>query len=124
MFDRAMQALHLLALEPVAECASDPNSYGFRKGRSTHDARQQLFVSLAQKTSSEWVLDADITGFFDNINHEWLLNHVHMDRRVLRKWLRSGVVDRGQLRRTEEGTPQGGIISPVLGMVCTTLATE
>ena len=117
MFDRAMQALHLLALEPIAECASDPNSYGFRKGRSTHDARQQLFVSLAQKTSSEWVLDADITGFFDNINHEWLLNHVHMDRRVLRKWLRSGVVDRGQLRRTEEGTPQGGIISPVLANI-------
>ena len=112
-----MQALHLFALEPVAECASDPNSYGFRKGRSTHDARQPLFVSLAQKKSSEWVLDADITGFFDNINHEWLLNHVHMDGRVLQKWLRSGVVDRGQLRRTEEGTPQGGIISPVLANI-------
>jgi len=115
--DRAMQALHLLALEPVAECHADLNSYGFRKNRSTHDARQQLFNVLAKKASAQWVLDADITGFFDHINHEWLLDHVHMDRRVLRTWLKSGVVDRGQLRRTEEGTPQGGIISPTLANI-------
>lgn len=112
-----MQALHLLALEPVAECAADPNSYGFRKGRSTHDARQQLFISLSQKASAQWVLDADIEGFFDHINHDWLLANVHMDKRVLQKWLKSGVVDRGQLHRTEEGTPQGGIISPVLANI-------
>jgi len=117
MLDRAMQALHLLALEPVAECAADPNSYGFRRGRSTHDARQQLFVSLAQTASAKWVLDADIEGFFDHINHEWLLRHVHMDRVVLRKWLKAGVVDKGQLHRTEEGTPQGGIISPVIANI-------
>lgn len=117
MKDRAMQALHLLALEPIAECGADPNSYGFRKNRSTHDARQQLFVSLSQKASAQWVLDADIKGFFDNINHEWLLNHVHMDKRVLNKWLKSGVVDKGQLHRTEEGTPQGGIISPTLANI-------
>lgn len=114
MKDRAMQALYLLALEPAVECASDPNSYGFRKGRSTHDARSQLFVSLSQKASAAWVLDADISGFFDNINHDWLLNHVHMDKVTLRKWLKSGVVDAGQLQRTDEGTPQGGIISPTL----------
>jgi RNA-directed DNA polymerase len=117
MLDRAMQALHLLALEPIAECHADPNSYGFRKNRSTHDARQQLFVSLSRKVSAGWILDADIKGFFDNINHEWLLNHVHMDKRVLHQWLKSGVVDSGQLRRTEEGTPQGGIISPVLANI-------
>lgn len=117
MKDRAMQALHLLALEPAVECASDPNSYGFRKGRSTHDARSQLFGSLSKKASAQWVLDADISGFFDNINHEWLLNHVHMDKVTLRKWLKSGVVDAGQLRRTDEGTPQGGIISPTLANV-------
>jgi len=117
MTDRATQALHLLSLEPIAECAADLNSYGFRKYRSTHDARQQLFVSLSQKASAGWVLDADIKGFFDNINHEWLLNHVHMDRRVLHKWLKAGVIDRGQLRRTEEGTPQGGIISPTLANI-------
>lgn len=117
MLDRAMQALHLLALEPVAECAADPNSYGFRKSRSTHDARQQLFISLSQKASAQWVLDADIEGFFDHINHDWLLANVHMDKRALKKWLKSGVVDRGQLHRTEEGTPQGGIISPVLANI-------
>lgn len=114
MKDRAMQALYLLALEPAVECASDPNSYGFRKGRSTHDARQQLFVSLVHEASATWVLDADIKGFFDNINHEWLLNHVHMDKGMLQKWLKAGVLDAGQLQRTNEGTPQGGIISPTL----------
>lgn len=117
MKDRAMQALYLLALEPAVECASDPNSYGFRKGRSTHDARQQLFVSLSHKASATWVLDADIKGFFDNINHEWLLNHVHMNRGMLQKWLKAGVIDAGQLQRTDDGTPQGGIISPTLANI-------
>ena len=117
MKDRAMQALHLLALEPVAECASDPNSFGFRKERSTHDARSQLFVSLSKKTSAVWVLDADIKGFFDNINHEWLLSHVHMDKAMLQKWLKAGVIDAGQLQRTDDGTPQGGIISPTIANI-------
>jgi RNA-directed DNA polymerase len=117
MFDRAMQALYLLALEPVAECTSDPNSYGFRKGRSTHDACGQLFVTLSKRASAQWILDADITGFFDHINHDWLLQHVHMNRRILRQWLKSGVIDRGHLNRTEMGTPQGGIISPTLANI-------
>ena len=117
MFDRAMQALHLLALEPVAECTSDPNSYGFRKGRSTHDACGQLFVSLSKRASAQWILDADITGFFDNINHDWLLANVHMNRRTLSKWLKAGVIERGQLHRTEMGTPQGGVISPTLANI-------
>lgn len=117
MKDRAMQALYLLALEPAVECSSDRNSYGFRKGRSTHDARQQLFVSLAREGMAEWVLDADISGFFDHINHEWLLKHVHMDKRMLQQWLKAGVVDKGQLLKTEEGTPQGGIISPTLANI-------
>ena len=117
MLDRAMQALYLLALEPISECHGDLNSYGFRKNRSTHDARQQLFVCLSRKASAQWILDADITGFFDNINHEWLLNHVQMDKRILKQWLKSGVVDKGQLLRTEMGTPQGGIISPTLANI-------
>ncbi|MCB8747758.1 group II intron reverse transcriptase/maturase [Rhodoferax sp. U2-2l] len=117
MRDRAMQALFLLALEPAVECASDPNSYGFRKGRSTHDARSQLFATLSQKASAGWVLDADIKGFFDNINHDWLLNNVRMDRVTLHKWLKGGVVDAGQLLSTIDGTPQGGIISPTLANI-------
>lgn len=114
MKDRAMQALHLLALDPVLETSSDPNSYGFRKNRSTADAMSQIFVKLSRKVSSQWVLDADIEGFFDNINHDWLLANVRMDKSVLKKWLKSGVVDRAQLVATTAGTPQGGIISPAL----------
>ncbi|MGO4379139.1 group II intron reverse transcriptase/maturase [Pseudoduganella sp. RAF53_2] len=114
MKDRAMQALHLLAFDPVLEAVSDPNSYGFRKNRATADAMSQLFIKLSQKASARWVLDADIEGFFDNINHDWLIKHVCMDKEILRKWLRSGVVDRAQLLATTAGTPQGGIISPAL----------
>ena len=117
MLDRAMQALHLLALEPVSESTSDPNSYGFRINRSTHDAMSQLFVSLSQTASAQRVLEADIKGCFDHINHDWLLRNVRMDRTVLRKWLKAGVIHKGLLQHTEEGTPQGGIISPTLANV-------
>lgn len=114
MRDRAMQALHLLALDPILETVSDPNSYGFRKNRSTADAMSQIFLQTCRKVSAEWVLDADIEGFFDNINHNWMLSHVQMDKTILRKWLKSGVIDREQLTATTAGTPQGGIISPAL----------
>ena len=117
MKDRAMQALHLLSLEPVVESQSDPNSYGFRRNRSTADAMSQLFVCLSQKAAARWVLEADIEGCFDHINHEWLVNHVCMDKEILNKWLKAGVVYKGQLASTEEGTPQGGIISPTLANV-------
>lgn len=114
MTDRAMQALYMLALSPVAETRGDPNSYGFRIERSTADAMAQLFVCLSQKVSAKWVLDADIEGFFDNINHEWLLRNAPTDVRMLRQWLKAGVIHKGQLHATDAGTPQGGIISPVL----------
>lgn len=114
MKDRAMQALYLLALDPVLETVSDPNSYGFRKNRSTADAMSQIFLQTCRKASAQWALDADIEGFFDNINHEWMLRNVRMDRTVLQKWLKSGVVDRSELLATTAGTPQGGIISPAL----------
>ena len=117
MFDRAMQALHLLGLEPIVECNSDPNSYGFRKERSTHDARSQLFVCLSKKASAQWILDADIKGFFDHINHEWLMRNVLMDKRILQQWLKSGVIDKGHFASTGMGTPQGGIISPTLANI-------
>lgn len=114
MRDRAMQALHLLALDPVLETLSDPNSYGFRKNRSTADAMSQIFLQTCRRVSATWVLDADIEGFFDNINHDWMIENIHMDKSILRKWLKSGVVDRQQLVATTAGTPQGGIISPAL----------
>jgi RNA-directed DNA polymerase len=82
--------------------------------RASRDAAEQCFKVLAQKYSAEWVLDADISGCFDNINHDWLLNNVPLDKGMLKKWLKSGFVWKGQLFETEAGTPQGGIISPTL----------
>ena len=114
MRDRAMQALYLLALDPVLESVSDPNSYGFRKERCTADAMEQIFKQTCRKVSARWILDADIAGFFDNINHQWMVDHVCMDKSILRKWLKCGVIDRGQLKATTVGSPQGGIISPAL----------
>lgn len=115
MKDRAMQALHLLALDPVSETKADRNSYGFRKARSAHDALEQCFSALGKPSkSAQWVLDADIKGCFDNIDHDWMLSHIPTDRQVLRKWLKAGYVERASLFPTEMGTPQGGIISPTL----------
>ena len=114
MRDRAMQALHLLALAPVAETTGDLNSFGFRQGRSTHDAMAQSFICLAKKYSPGWVLEADIKGCFDHIDHDWLVTHVPMDKGILRKWLKAGILYRGRYEPTEAGTPQGGIISPTL----------
>jgi len=114
MLDRAMQALFLLALEPVSETTADRNSYGFRPMRSTADAIEQCFVNLSRKSSAEWVLEGDIKGCFDNISHDWLLANVVLDKQVLRKWLEAGFIEFGKLNPTDAGTPQGGIISPVL----------
>lgn len=114
MLDRAMQALYLLALEPVSETTADRNSYGFRPMRSTADAMEQCFVNLSRKHSAEWVLEGDIKGCFDNISHDWLMANVPLDKRVLGKWLKAGYLESGSLYPTEAGTPQGGIISPVL----------
>ena len=114
MRDRAMQALHLLALSPVAESIADPNSYGFRPERASRDAAEQCFGALSNSFNAQWVLDADISGCFDNISHNWLLANIPMDKAVLRKWLQSGFVWKTQLFPTEAGTPQGGIISPTL----------
>jgi len=114
MTDRAMQALYLLALAPIAETTGDPNSYGFRIERSTADAMGQLFVCLSKKASAQWVLEADIKGCFDHINHDWLIENVPTDKEILRKWLKAGVIHKGQLQATNAGTPQGGVISPTL----------
>ncbi|MDD2099289.1 group II intron reverse transcriptase/maturase [Pseudomonas putida] len=114
MTDRAMQALYLLALAPIAETKGDPNSYGFRIERSTADAMGQLFVCLSKKVSAQWILEADIQGCFDHINHDWMLDNVPTDKAILRKWLKAGVIHKGQLQATDAGTPQGGIISPTL----------
>lgn len=114
MADRAMQALWLMALLPVAETTADPNSYGFRPMRSTADAVEQCFCALARRGSAQWILEGDIKGCFDNISHEWLVKNVPMNKGILRKWLASGFSEKGQWYPTEAGTPQGGIASPTL----------
>ena len=114
MTDRAMQTLYKFALDPLAETLGDPNSYGFRIGRSTHDAIEQCFTVLSKGKSPQGVLEGDIKGCFDHISHEWLLENIPMDTQMLYKWLKCGFVDTKQLFPTEEGTPQGGTISPVL----------
>ena len=102
------------SLIPVAETTADLNSYGFRPKRSTADAIEQCFCALAKRDSAQWVLEGDIRGCFDNICHEWLLANIPMDKVILRKWLKAGFVDKGAQFPTEAGTPQGGIVSPVL----------
>jgi len=114
MKDRAMQALYLLALEPIAETKADPNSYGFRPRRSTADAIEQCFKILACKRMPEWILEGDIKACFDRISHDWLLANIPTDITILKKWLKAGFMEQGVLHPTDEGTPQGGIISPVL----------
>lgn len=114
MHDRAMQALYALALAPVAETLADRNSYGFREGRRCADALEQCFTCLAQKVSAQWVLEGDIKACFDEISHEWLLQNVPVDKQMLKAWLKAGYWEKDQLFPTQAGTPQGGLISPIL----------
>jgi len=114
MFDRALQALFLLAYEPVAEVTADLHSYGFRPKRSAADAIERCFVVLAQRTSAHWVLEGDIKGCFDHISHAWMHQHLCLEHRVLNQWLKAGFMEKGRVFPTQEGTPQGGIISPCL----------
>ena len=116
--DRALQALVKIALEPEWEAKFEPNSYGFRPGRSCHDAIGAIFVSIRYK--AKYVLDADIAKCFDRIDHNALLDKVKTYpslRRQLRCWLKSGVMERGNFSPTNEGTPQGGVISPLLANI-------
>jgi len=114
MLDRAQQALHLMALEPVVETLADKQAYGFRPERSSADAIEQCFIALAKKHSAQWVLEGDIQSCFDKISHPWLLKNTLMDKRILKKWLTAGYLENGIFHDTEEGTPQGGVISPCL----------
>jgi RNA-directed DNA polymerase len=117
MHDRAMQALYALALAPVAETLADPNSYGFREGRCCADALEHAHNVLCKKYSAPWVLEGDIRACFDQISHPWLLEYVLMDKQILRKWLKAGYWEKAQLFPTKAGTPQGGIISPILANI-------
>jgi RNA-directed DNA polymerase len=120
MNDRAQQALHLLTLEPVSETLADKNAYGFRPKRSCADAIDQCFKVLARNNSARWILEGDIKSCFDKISHQWLSDNIPMDKSVLGKWLKAGYIEKTEFYPTEEGTPQGGIISPALLVITLT----
>ena len=103
MLDRAQQALHLLALDPVVETTADKNSYGFRQQRSCADAIAQCFTTLSHAPATQWILEGDIRACFDKISHDWLLANVPTDRTILQKWLKSGYMDKHVLHETTEG---------------------
>jgi RNA-directed DNA polymerase len=116
--DRALQAVLKAALEPEWEALFEPNSYGFRPGRSCHDAIWQIKNSI--QNQPKFVLDADIAKCFDRINHLALLQKINQTGKVrqqLKAWLSSGVIDQGVFTATSEGTPQGGICSPLLANI-------
>ena len=112
IFDRAIQALYKLALAPIAETTADRNSYGFRERRSAADAVAAAFNALSKPNSATWVLEADITGCYDNIYHAWLLENIPIEKRILYQWLCAGYVEKDVTYPTLKGTPQGGIITP------------
>jgi RNA-directed DNA polymerase len=112
--DRAMQALHLLTLEPLVEERADANAYGFRLKRSTQDAIDQCFKALGKAKSAPFVLEGDIKSCFDQISQKWLLDHIPMDKVILKKFLNAGFVEKGKRYPTRRGTPQGGVLSPAL----------
>ena len=109
MADRAHQALHWFALEPVSETMADRNTYGFRPKRGTADAIAQCFNLLCRKTSAQWILEGDIKSCFDQIDHDWLLANIPMDKDVLNKWLKAGYLENALFYPIETGTPQGGL---------------
>lgn len=118
MHDRALQALLKTALEPEWEARFEPNSYGFRPGRSAHDAIAAIFTCINQR--SKWVLDGDIEKCFDKIDHRKLLdkvNTVPSFRQTIKGWLKAGIMEEDVFAETEAGTPQGGVISPLLANI-------
>ncbi|MDM8517434.1 reverse transcriptase domain-containing protein, partial [Desulfobacterales bacterium HSG16] len=113
-YDRCEQALEVLALDPISECNADKCSNGFRKKRSAHDAIEGCYNALRLKGSPRWILEADIKGCFDFISHDWLYENIPTDRKKLKSWLKCGYMEKSMFHSTTSGTPQGGIISPVL----------
>jgi RNA-directed DNA polymerase len=118
MLERAQQALVKSALEPEWEACFEGNSYGFRPGRSAHDAIVAIWNALRYK--AKFVLDADIQGCFDAINQKELLRKLKtypQMRRIIKAWLKAGVIDNEVFTPTEAGTPQGGVVSPLLANI-------
>ena len=117
--DRCLQALVKNALEPCWEAQFEGTSYGFRPGRSPHDALEKIQVSTTPHRKKKWVVDADIQGCFDNISQDYLMSKIgnFPGRRLIKEWLKAGYVDQDVFHQPATGTPQGGIISPLLANI-------
>lgn len=117
--DRCLQAIVKTALEPCWEAQFEGISYGFRPGRSPHDAIEKIYLAARPHKTKKWIVDADIKGCFDNINHEKLISIIgnFPARRLIKLWLKAGYVDNNTYHAQETGTPQGGIISPLLANI-------
>jgi RNA-directed DNA polymerase len=112
MYDRSIQALYAMALDPVAEATADRTSFGFRKKRGTKDAAQHIFIYSYPNKRTQWILEGDIKGCFDNINHQWLMENIPIDKKILKQILKAGFSYKRKLFPTDAGTPQGGIVTP------------
>jgi len=119
VIDRCLQARVKNALEPSGEARFEATSYGFRPGRGCHDAIQRIYTLANMHGRKEWVVDADITGAFDHSDHAHLLRTIGAapGRELIRQWLKAGYVDKGVFHDTDAGTPQGGVISPLLANI-------
>ena len=117
--DRIAQAILLLSYEAVFEGTFEGSSYGFRPGRSCHDAIQDVFIGTTCNSINKWVLEADIKGAFDNISHSFIMNKIQglPGSEMIFRWLKAGYIDKGDYFNTSAGTPQGGIISPLLANI-------
>ena len=117
--DRCLQAIVKNALEPYWEAKFEGISYGFRPGRSTHDAIGKIYQAVRPNKKKKWVVDADIKGCFDNINHKQLITTIgnFPGKRLIKEWLKAGYIDNDVFHKQETGTPQGGIISPLLANI-------
>ena len=119
MVDRCLQAMIKNALEPAWEARFEGSSYGFRPGRSCHDAIEKIYGLARPNKTKKWVLDADIRGAFDNISHDYLLKTIGPvpAKELIKQWLKAGYVEHGTFHATEQGTPQGGVASPLLANI-------
>lgn len=120
--DRVRQAMVKNALEPEWEARMEPCSYGFRPGRDCHDAIGRIYRIALPHSKKHWVVDADIKGAFDNISHDTLLEELKgfPAKEIIKQWLKAGILDKGVFAETEQGTPQGGVISPLLANIALT----
>jgi RNA-directed DNA polymerase len=117
--DRCLQAMMKNALEPAWEAKFEGSSYGFRPGRSCHDAIGKIYLLARPNKTKKWVLDADITAAFDNISHNYLLKTIGPvpGRELIKQWLKAGYIEQEVFHETERGTPQGGVVSPLLAKI-------